>query len=136
MLARYNNCSEVKMHIMEAVEVLAKYVRMLEERKVAVEDLVIHRKLSKKVSDYRKDIVQAIVSRQLARHGRALDAGEPVGYVITDFYNKRPEKRAAAIDLLQDHDYDVRKYSEMLIDSTNTILNPFGITDPLQMRIS
>ncbi|MGH9876299.1 MAG: DNA polymerase domain-containing protein [Nitrososphaerales archaeon] len=136
VLAKYNNCNEVKMHVMEAVEVLAKYVRMLEERKVPVEDLVINRKLSKKPLEYRKDIVQAIVARQLAKHGRELDAGEPVGYVITDFYNKRAEKRAAPIDVLQSSPYDVRKYSEMLIDSANTILNPFGLTDPLQMRIN
>ena len=61
---------------------------------------------------------------------------EPVGYVITDFCNKRAEKRAAAIDLLHGYDYDVRKYSEMLVDSANTILNPFGITDPLQYKLN
>lgn len=56
--------------------------------------------------------------------------------IITDFYNNNPERRAVHIDLLKENqEYDVRKYSEMLLDSANTILNPFGIIDPLQSKL-
>lgn len=136
VLSRYDNAAEVKLHLTDAIAVLIKYLRMLEDRKVPIEDLIINKRLSKKASEYRKDILQAIVAKQLARHGMALDAGESVRYVITDFYNEDPEKRAVHADMFNEGtEYDIGKYSEMLIDSANTILNPLGITDPLQTKL-
>ncbi|MFQ5969289.1 MAG: DNA polymerase domain-containing protein [Nitrososphaerales archaeon] len=136
ILAKYPNSDQVKEHLMEAVKVLAKYLKLLEDRQVSIEDLVINKRLSKSASDYKKDILQAIVSKQLANDGRELVAGQVISYIITDFYNKNPEKRALHIDLLRDNsEYDVRKYSKMLIDSANTILTPFGLVDPLQSKL-
>ncbi len=65
-----------------------------------------------------------------------LEAGQSISYVITDFYSKNPEQRALHVDLLPNSSmYDVRKYSEMLIDSANTILTPFSLTNPLQSKL-
>jgi DNA polymerase-2 len=136
VLSKYSNSMEVKQNLDEAIAVLAKHVRLLEDRQVPIEDLTIHKQLSKKASDYKKDILQAIVSKQLTNHGRELDAGQSISFIITDFYNENPEKRALHIDLLgKDSEYDVRKYSEMLIDSANSILSPFGLTNPLQSTL-
>ncbi len=136
VLSTYNSSAEVKLHLAEAIAVLIKYLRMLEDRKVSIEDLIINKRLSKKASEYRKDILQAAVSKQLAKHGITLDAGESVCYIITDFYNRDPEKRAVHVDMLKEGtEYDVGKYSEMLIDSANTVLTPFGLTDPLQAKL-
>ncbi len=136
VLSRHDNSAEVKLHLAEAVAVLIKYLRMLEDRKVPIEDLIINKRLSKKASEYKKEILQATVSKQLAKHGITLDAGESICYIITDFYNRDPEKRAVHVDMLKEGtEYDVGKYSEMLIDSANTILAPFGLTDPLQAKL-
>jgi DNA polymerase-2 len=135
-MARYHNSYEVKQNIMEVVKVLARYLKTLKDRQVPMEDLVINRKISKNGKDYKKDILQAIVSRQVAEHGRNLKAGEAISYIITDFYNKNPEKRAIHTDMIHGSiEYDVRKYKEMLIDSANTILQPFGLTNPLQRTL-
>jgi DNA polymerase-2 len=137
VLSKYSNSTEVKQNLCEAIAVVAKHVRLLEDRRVPIEDVIIHKQLSKKASDYKKDILQAIVSKQLACHGRDVAAGQSISYIITNFYSKNPEKRALHIDLIgADSEYDVRKYSEMLIDSANTILNPFGLQDPLQAKLA
>ncbi len=136
VLSRYDNSAEVKLHLAEAIAVLIRYLRMLEDRNVPIEDLIINKRLSKKASEYRKEILQATVSRQLAKHGITLDAGESIRYIITDFYNRDPEKRAVHVDMLKEGtEYDIGKYSEMLIDSVNTILTPFGLTNPLQSKL-
>ncbi len=109
---------------------------MLEDRNVPIEDLIINKRLSKKASENRKEILQATVSKQLAKHGMVLDAGESISYIITDFYNRDPAKRAVHVDMLKEGtEYDIGKYSEMLIDSANTILTPFGLTNPLQSKL-
>jgi DNA polymerase-2 len=137
VMARYSNAYKVRQNVMEVVKVLAKYVKVLEHRQVPIEDLVINRKISKDGKDYKKDILQAVVVRQLAKHGRELKAGEVISYIITDFYNKNPEKRAIHADMIHgDIEYNARKYSEILIDSANTILTPFGLTNPLQSRLA
>ncbi len=135
-MAKYSDSNQVKENIGEAVQVLARYFKMLEDGQVPIEDLIITKRLSKDASDYRKGILQAIIAKQLAKHGRELEAGQSISYVITDFYNKNPEQRALHTDLLTNSSkYDVRKYSEMLIDSANTILTPFGLTNPLQSKL-
>lgn len=136
VMAKYPNSTQVRENISDALNVLVKHVKMLGDRQVHIEDLIINKRLSKNGSDYKKDIIQAIVSRQLAKHGNNLNAGQSISYIITDFYNSNPEKRAIPIDLINSStEYDVRKYSEMLIDSANTILNPFGLTEPLQSKL-
>jgi DNA polymerase-2 len=136
VMARHSNSEEVRENVDKVAKVLQKYIRMLEERKVPIEELIINRRLSKNGSDYKKDILQAIVCRHLARYGKEVNAGEMISYVITDFYNKNPDKRVVPADLIYgDQCYDVRKYSEMLLESANTILNPFGVTNPLQMKL-
>jgi len=135
VLSRYN-ATEVKQHLTDAIAVLVKYVGMLEDRQVPIKDLIITKRLGKSASNYKKNILQAVVSTELAKHGRKLNAGEAISYIITDFYNKNPAKRAIHIDLINGNaHYDIRKYLEMLIDSASTILNPFSPTNPLQTTL-
>ncbi len=136
VMSRHSNSIEVKRNLLQAVTVLIKHVQALKERKVPIEQLVVNRRLTKGSSDYKKDIIQAIVAKQLDKCGRKLYAGESISYVITDYYNKTSERRAIHTDLINGSvEYDVRKYLEMLLDSANTILNPFGITNPLQATL-
>ncbi|MEM3084566.1 MAG: DNA polymerase domain-containing protein [Nitrososphaerales archaeon] len=130
-MSRYSNAREVRENIMEAVQVLVRYVKALEDRQVPIEDLIIHKQLSKDALDYRKDILQAVVARQLFKRGRKLNAGESISYLITDYQNKNPDRRAVHADMIDGQQYDVKKYSSMLIDASNTILQPFNVTGSL-----
>lgn len=80
VMAEYSSSQEVRENMDKVVRILEKHLAVLEHRNVPIEELIINKRLSKNGSDYKKDILQAIVSRQLAEHGRKLNAGESISY--------------------------------------------------------
>jgi len=49
-------------------------------------------------------------------------------YIITNYYHRNSKKRSLPVELINSHtSYDVKRYCELLVEVTNTIIEPFGL---------
>jgi DNA polymerase elongation subunit (family B) len=113
-------------------DVLNKYVQLLKDQKVPLQELVFTKQLSKDSDSYVVNTIESTSLRQLAAEGRMLRAGEVLQYVITDYYsnNKSSSKRATPIEMVDDKSsgaaYDARRYMELLVEVAHSVTEPFN----------
>jgi len=113
--------------ISEALYVLREYAQRLVKHEVNVSDLLVSKRLSKRPSEYKHDVFQAVTARQLLDAGFDVYPGQNVQYLIVDADSKRVYNRVRAAQLLGSKlKFDVEKYLELLISSADTLFNVFG----------
>ena len=101
----------------------------MKSRKVEPENLVFTKLLSKDYDKYdkKRNTLESSAIRQLELNGEYLKAGQVLQYIIID-YNGPRSKRVLPFQLLDNKTtYDVKRYSKLLVDTCNTVLEPFGI---------
>ena len=145
MAANGNNINELKALVPTKINnVFQKYVKLLKENRVPVEELVFTKRLSKNSNEYQenRDTMENSAMYLLEGEGKALKAGEILSYVITDYYYHRSRKtgssrnnRAIPVELFDDKNntYDVRRYIELLAKTCNSVTEPFGHNFALQL---
>jgi DNA polymerase-2 len=135
MAAEGNTINEVKALMPNVNDIFQKYTAALKEGRVPIEELVFTKRLSKNSSEYQnRDTIENSALRLLESEGKYLKAGEILKYVITDYYyqNRKTgssiKNRAIPVELFDDKTstYDVRRYTELLADTCNSITEPFG----------
>jgi len=129
LIAKGNSINEVKALIIPKVnDIIHKYVQLLKENKVSLEELVFTKRLSKNSNNYQnRNTIENNGLMKLNNEGKSLRAGEVLQYIITDYYHSK--NRAIPIELINHKRtfYDIRKYSELLIQTCNSVIEPFGI---------
>jgi DNA polymerase elongation subunit (family B) len=79
-------------------------------------------------------------TKKILNEGKSLKAGELLRYIITDFYQKSSTIRAVPIDLIDMQNvnttYDTRRYTELVAETCNSVIEPFGYTLPLLPSLS
>ncbi len=129
VLAKARNSKEFVERIQEALEVLRKYAKRLVDGKISTEDLLIAKRLSHRPLEYSHDVFQAIAAKQLMRAGVDVSAGQTLQYLVTDSQSKRACLRVRSAQLLgAGAHFDCRKYMELLLSSTATLLSLFDYT--------
>lgn len=99
----------------EARNALARYLKRLEDGTVAIEELVISKRLTRPPDGYQKASLTAIAAQQLYGHGVKLRPGQTVEYIITDAKAVLSNDRVRAWTLWEGwRGYDTRGYCEML----------------------
>lgn len=129
IMSKKDSIQDIKKYQLSLVIKKVKiFLSLLKTRKVAVEDLIFTKQLSKDYNQYNnRNTLENSAIKKLEINGENLKAGQLLQYVITD-YNGHLLKRTTPIQLINyNTNYDVKKYSELLIDTCNTILKPFGI---------
>lgn len=130
ILSKGNSISDIKQNkISLIIKKIQNYLVLLKTRKVYPEKLVFTKLLSKDYNQYdkKRNTLENNALRQLELNGKYLKAGQILQYIITD-YNKTKSNRVIPLQLLDNKtDYDIKRYSELLIDTCNTVLEPFGI---------
>jgi DNA polymerase elongation subunit (family B) len=102
----------------EARRVLDRYLARVEDGSVAVEELVISKRLSRLPSAYRQASQVAIAAQQLDRSGVRLRPGEIIEYVITRADSRLPDDRVRAFTLWEGwRGYDAAAYRAALLDA-------------------
>jgi DNA polymerase elongation subunit (family B) len=102
----------------EAREILRRCEESVADGSVAIEDLIISKRLTREPREYRKANQTAIVAQQLFGSGVRLRPGQTVEYIITDSDNRVPNDRVRAYALWDGwFGYDRRKYAELLHDA-------------------
>ena len=135
VIAKGNTIEEVMMLMPQVKDVLNKYVQLLKDQKVPLQELVFTKQLSKDSDSYVVNTIESTSLRQLAAEGRMLRAGEVLQYVITDYYsnNKSSSKRATPIEMVDDKStpgaaYDARRYIELLVGVAHSVTEPFNFS--------
>ncbi|HZC47463.1 MAG TPA: DNA polymerase domain-containing protein [Nitrososphaeraceae archaeon] len=139
IIAKGNNIEEVRALIPKVRDsCFQKYSQLLKERKVPLKELVFTKRLSKDSNEYQinRNTIENDAIQQLGIEGKSLKAGQILKYVITDYYNRmkkhsRNNRRTIPIELINEKttiitSYDVRKYTELLAETCNSVTEPFG----------
>jgi DNA polymerase elongation subunit (family B) len=130
MLRRMFHCptlADVRTALPEILGILENALVRLRAGDVEAAELVITNTLSREVSEYRHNTVQAITARTLDRHGAHLHPGEAVQFILTDVDAKVPEDRVRPYALMgSDWHYDARAYATLLLRAAASILELFG----------
>jgi DNA polymerase elongation subunit (family B) len=111
----------------ELEEMAAGFRQRLKEGSVRPQDLVITRRLSQPVEDYKVDTPTALAARQLKNAGIHLVPGEKVRFVHREGKRGPKECRVQAAPFLDDlEDYDTKLYLELLERAIEEVLLHFG----------
>ena len=102
----------------EAREILRRCEESVADGSVAIEDLIVSKRLTREPREYSKANQTAIAAQQLFGSGVRLRPGQTVEYIITDSGNRVPNDRVRAYALWDGwFGYDRRKYTELLHDA-------------------
>lgn len=116
--------------IPDALKVVKEYRRKLLDGETPVGDLLVTKRLSKNIENYKQKVSQAIAAEQLLKEGVAVSAGKNVSFLFTSARNKRYERRVRAGELLEeDCNSDVEKYLRLLYRAASNVLSPFGYSE-------
>jgi DNA polymerase, archaea type len=130
ILAQGNSIQDIKQNKLSLIiKKIKDNLSLLKYRKVEPESLVFTKLLSKDYNQYHnRNTLENSAIKQLELNGEYLKAGQILQYVIME--NNGPIlKRVLPIQLLDNktYYYDIKRYSELLIDTCNNITKPFGI---------
>jgi DNA polymerase-2 len=130
ILAQGNSIQDIKQNKLSLIiKKIKDNLSLLKYRKVEPESLVFTKLLSKDYNQYHnRNTLENSAIKQLELNGEYLKAGQILQYVIME--NNGPIlKRVLPIQLLDNETYyyDIKRYSELLIDTCNNIIKPFGI---------
>ncbi|MGH2638618.1 MAG: DNA polymerase domain-containing protein [Rhabdochlamydiaceae bacterium] len=113
----------------EGRNIFEKYAKALEQHEVPALELLINRRLSKDIRDYRsKRQLQVNAVFELEKQGFKLRAGQSVSYVIAKYKSKGQNRSIPEELAVEETQYDSERYVELLADCCATVLFPFGIT--------
>jgi DNA polymerase elongation subunit (family B) len=129
MLARFKKAEDAKelMELVpEALAVLDRYVDEAMSGTVPTDRLLVTRRVSKTLKEYRQvnDAVAAL--HQLDSEGIGVNPGEQVRFVITGAGSRDLESRVRAEPFASDGEYDPEAYADLLLRGAETLLMPMG----------
>ena len=91
-MSKGNNINEVKALLPKVVDIYHKYIELLKENKVPIDELAFTKRLSKDSNKYQKwNTIQSNALTKLNNQGKYLKAGEILQYVITYYYQSGPK---------------------------------------------
>ena len=88
------------------------------------------KRISKNYNEYEdRNTVEHNAILNLSGGGKSLKAGQILKYIVTDYYRKNSKKRSIPMELANSQTkYDIKRYSELLREVTNTVTQPFGLS--------
>jgi DNA polymerase elongation subunit (family B) len=127
VMKQANDLAEVKLLVPEVLKTAKGFIDDLKRGNVSPFDLIIRRRISKDPFEYENKSMNAVVSQTLAEAGVHLMPGESIQYIITDSTGKKDPMKAKPLALYAlDDGYDAVKYSEMVLEAVETLLQPLG----------
>jgi len=133
VLAEAHDFNSYLAKLEEAREILRRCEESVADGSVAIEDLIVSKRLTREPREYSKANQTAIVAQQLFGSGVRLRPGQTVEYIITDSDNRVPNDRVRAYALWDGwFGYDRRKYTELLHDA----FDPLALVSREQLPLS
>jgi DNA polymerase I len=102
IMATGNNINEVKTLMPKVKDTFHKYVLLLKQNDVGLEELIFTKRLSKDSNNYQhRNTIENNALKKLNREGKSLRAGEVLQYIITDYYQTRSKNsRAIPVEII------------------------------------
>jgi len=111
----------------DVIKLVRERCTELQSGNIPLEQLVITRKLSKELNEYKASSAMFRVAKQLQPAGRVIGTGRIVAYLLT-----RCAGGSYPWDFADDLTagmIDVRKYKELVIRATHELLQPLGVSE-------
>jgi DNA polymerase-2 len=125
VLAEARDSESYRAKLEEARAIFERCSESLADGSVAIEDLVISKRLTRAPREYQKAALTAIVAQQLFGMGVQLRPGQTVEYVITDADAAVPNDRVRAYSLWEGwRGYDREKYQGLLREAFEAFFEP------------
>jgi DNA polymerase elongation subunit (family B) len=127
VMSKAKGSAEFLDRLPECIGILRRYHDMIGCGDCELEDLIITKRISRTLKDYRQFNDQVAALKQLHRLGLRVHPGEKIRFVICDSSTKEPTKRVKVAELLEgDERYDAGKYIQLLLRAGEGMLSPFG----------
>jgi len=129
IMSEANSIKEVRDLMPKVRKFFQMHLELLRYKKVPINDLVLTKRISKDVDEYKnRNTVELDALLQLKHAGKSLKSGQILKYVLTDYYRKNSRKRSVPIELINSKTvYDAKRYSELLVETCNSVTEPFGL---------
>jgi DNA polymerase elongation subunit (family B) len=115
--------------IPEAIGIIKSYVNMIRDGAVPIDELMIEKRLSKNLNEYRNMVPQAIAAQHLNHEGREVHAGQALNYIVTSNKSRITQNRALPAELVgENYPLDSEWYIDLLLASAANMLLPFECT--------
>src|SRR3989338_11288125 len=112
----------------KALEYVREIVKDLKNKKIPIDDVVIHTQLQKEMGDYANKGPHVAAAQRLKNRGRSIAPGTMIKYVVTQG-NDIIRNRVKLPDEIKDADYDADYYiNNQVIPSVERIFNVLGYT--------
>jgi DNA polymerase elongation subunit (family B) len=129
IMSEANSIKEVRDLMPKVRKFFQMHLELLRYKKVPINDLVLTKRISKDVDEYKnRNTVELDALLQLKHEGKSLKSGQILKYVLTDYYRKNSRKRSVPVQLINSKTvYDAKRYSELLVETCNSVTEPFGL---------
>jgi len=129
IMSEANSIKEVRDLMPKVRKFFQMHLELLRYKKVPINDLVLTKRISKDVDEYKnRNTVELDALLQLKHAGKSLKSGQILKYVLTDYYRKNSRKRSVPVELIDSKTvYDAKRYSELLAETCNSVTEPFGL---------
>jgi DNA polymerase elongation subunit (family B) len=129
IMSEANSIKEVRDLMPKVRKFFQMHLELLRYKKVPINDLVLTKRISKDVDEYKnRNTVELDALLQLKHAGKSLKSGQILKYVLTDYYRKNSRKRSVPVELINSKTvYDTKRYSELLVETCNSVTEPFGL---------
>ena len=129
IMSEANSIKEVRDLMPKVRKFFQLHLELLRYKKVPINDLVLTKRISKDVDEYKnRNTVELDALLQLKHAGKSLKSGQILKYVLTDYYRKNSRKRSIPVELINSKTvYDAKRYSELLAETCNSVTEPFGL---------
>ncbi|HSA72854.1 MAG TPA: DNA polymerase domain-containing protein [Nitrososphaeraceae archaeon] len=129
IMSEANSIKEVRDLMPKVRKFFQMHLELLRYKKVPINDLVLTKRISKDVDEYKNmNTVELDALLQLKHAGKSLKSGQILKYVLTDYYRKNSRKRSVPVELINSKTvYDAKRYSELLVETCNSVTEPFGL---------
>jgi DNA polymerase elongation subunit (family B) len=114
IVAKAKTLGERARLIEKAQSLLERRRNDLKRRKVDPKKLLLKRRLTKEIDDYKAETRTAIAARQLKDSGIRAHPGEQVSYLITNARAKEKSNRIRAEETSPGYVYDADEYIKLL----------------------
>ncbi len=124
VFSRADNSGEFRTRIPEAIAALKNHADRLKSGGCSLDELIISKRISRELADYRQHNDQSEALRQLHAEGLSMLPGQKVRYVLTEGHTVR------VADLLEENEAcDVPRYMGLLCRAGEDLLLPFGYSE-------
>jgi DNA polymerase elongation subunit (family B) len=112
-----------------ALLLVTKTIDKVMTGELELKDLILSKILRQELYKYRSLLPHVSAGLQLTEAGVPLTRGDTIQYIYTDAAHSNPLRRVTPIEFIdegREQVYDKEKYSEMLLEATETVLGYFG----------